>query len=105
MPTPHRPPPAARRALKKLGADIQYARKVRRLPLELVAERASTSRQTVARLERGEEGIGIGVLAAVLQALGLEGRLADLVDPKFDETGQVLTANTFPERVRTGTKR
>lgn len=100
MPSPHRPPPSARRALKKLGEDIKHARKVRHLSLDLVAERAATSRQTVARLEKGDEGIGIGVLASVLQALGLEGRLSEFVDPGQDRTGHILAANAMPQRIR-----
>jgi len=100
MPTPHRPPPAARRTLRKLGEDIRHARKVRHLSMGLVAERAATSRQTVARLEKGDEGVSIGILAAVLQALGMDSRLSELADPKNDPAGHALTANTMPQRIR-----
>eukprot|EP01033_Poteriospumella_lacustris_P020749 gene20749-15266_t len=47
MPTPHTPPAAVRRALRKLGADIHDARRRRKLPMAVVAERAFTSRPTL----------------------------------------------------------
>jgi hypothetical protein len=43
MPTPHSPPVAVRRALRNFGADIRDARKRRRLPKSVIAERAFTS--------------------------------------------------------------
>jgi len=57
--------------LRKLGADIHDARRRRRLPMGIVAERAFTSRTTLQRIEEGDPGVGIGIYAAVLQALGL----------------------------------
>lgn len=70
MLTPHRPTAAIRRILRKLGADIHDARR-RRLPMSVVAERAFTSRSTLQRIEEGDPGVGIGIYASVLQALGL----------------------------------
>ena len=61
MPTPHSPPVAVRRALRKFGADIQDARKRRRLPMSVIAERAFTSRSTLQRIEAGDPGVGIGI--------------------------------------------
>lgn len=71
MPTPHNPPAAVRRALRKLGADIHDARRRRRLPMAVVAERAFTSRSTLQRVEAGDTNVSIGIYAGVLQALGL----------------------------------
>jgi hypothetical protein len=45
MPTPHHPPVAVRRVLRKLAADILDARRRRRLPMAVVVERAFTSRR------------------------------------------------------------
>ena len=98
MPTPHHPPPAARRALRKLGADIRDARLRRRLPMALVAQRAATSRPTVARIEQGDHGVSIGIVAAVLQALGLVDRLASLADPSHDELGLEIARDELPKR-------
>ena len=68
MPTPHIPPAAVRRTLRKLGADIQDARRRRKLPMAVVAERAFTSRSTLQRVEAGEASVSIGIYAGVLQA-------------------------------------
>ena len=98
MPTPHRPPPAARRALRKLGADLRDARLRRRLPMALVAQRAATSRPTVARIEQGDHAVSIGIVAAVLQALNLLDHLADAADPARDTLGLYLAREDLPKR-------
>lgn len=100
MPTPHSPSASVRRALRKLGADIQDARKRRRLPMGVVADRAFTSRSTLQRIEAGDPGVGIGIYAATLQALGLLDGLADLADLKRDSVGQALAATELPARAR-----
>src|ERR1700742_2676818 len=100
MPSPHRPPLAVRRALQKLGGDIRDARKRRGLTAEVVAERAFTSRPTLQRIEAGDDGVGIGIYAAVLNALGLLDHLTDLADPLRDAVGQQLSADALPQRIR-----
>jgi len=99
MSTPHRPSIAVRRALRKLGGDIRDARRRRGLPAEIVAERAFTSRPTLRRIEQGDHGVGIGIYAAVLQALGLLGGLGRLADPGSDETGLAVAAEQLPQRI------
>jgi transcriptional regulator with XRE-family HTH domain len=100
MPTPHSPPAGVRRALRKLGADIQDARKRRRLPMAVVADRAFTSRTTLQRIEAGDPGVGIGIYAATLQALGLLDGLAEVADLTRDRVGQALAATELPKRAR-----
>lgn len=100
MPTPHRPSLAVRRALNKLGADIHDARRRRRLPAEIVAERAFTSRPTLRRIEKGDHGVSIGAYAAVLQALGLLDGMSKLADPAQDVVGLVTATEDLPQRVR-----
>ena len=101
MPTPHRPPPAARRALRKLGEDIRDARLRRKLPMEIVAQRAATSRPTIARIEQGNPSVSIGIVAAVLQALNLLERLADVADAVHDDIGQRISRAELPKRAAT----
>jgi transcriptional regulator with XRE-family HTH domain len=105
MPTPHNPSAGVRRALRKLGADIQDARKRRRLPMGVVADRAFTSRGTLQRIEAGDPGVGIGIYAATLQALGLLDGLAELADLKRDSVGQALATTELPERARLKSKK
>ena len=99
MPTPHNPPAAVQRALRKLGADIQDARRRRRLPMAIVAERAFTSRATLQRVEAGDHTVGMGIYAAVLLALGLLDGLGDVADISRDSVGQALASAELPKRV------
>ena len=100
MATPHHPSTAVRRSLRKLGGDIKDARRRRGLPTEVVAQRAFTSRSTLRRIEAGDNAVGIGIYAAVLQALGLLDRLGDLAAPGQDEVGLSMASETLPQRVR-----
>ena len=100
MPTPHHPSAAVRKALAKLGGDIRDARRRRRLPMAVVADRAFTSRSTLQRVEQGDPAVGMGIYAAVLQALGLLECLSRLADPSVDAVGQTLAAAALPQRVR-----
>ncbi|MEM6732749.1 MAG: helix-turn-helix domain-containing protein [Myxococcota bacterium] len=88
------------RALRRLGEDISVARRRRRLTAELLAERALTSRSAVRRIEQGDPTVSMGLYAAVLHVLGLEGRLASLVAPEEDELGMDLERESLPKRVR-----
>jgi transcriptional regulator with XRE-family HTH domain len=83
-----------RRAILELGQDIRDARRRRGLPTEVVAQRAFTSRPTLHRIETGDTGVSIGIYAAVLHALGLLEGMAQLADPRLDETGLSLDAAT-----------
>lgn len=100
MPTPHHPTAGVRRALRKLGADLHDARKRRRLPMSVLADRAFTSRTTLQRIEEGDPGVGIGIYAAVLQALGLLDELAAVADVSRDSVGQSLATADLPTRAR-----
>ncbi|HRQ90488.1 MAG TPA: helix-turn-helix domain-containing protein, partial [Bacteroidia bacterium] len=84
MPTPHHPTVAVHKSLAKLGADIRDARRRRRLPMSVVADRAFTSRSTLQRIEEGDPSVGMGIYAAVLHALGLLEGLAQVADLSVD---------------------
>jgi transcriptional regulator with XRE-family HTH domain len=99
MPTPHRPSIAATRAIRKIGKDIKEARLRRRLPMEVVADRAFISRNTLAQVEKGESAVSIGIYASVLHALGLLGRFADVAED--DHVGRALESEQLPKRIRT----
>lgn len=105
MPTPHHPSAAVRKALAGLGRDIRAARRRRRLPMAVVADRAFTSRATLQRVEAGDPSVGMGIYAAVLHTLGLLEGLGGLAHPSADEVGQALAEAALPQRVRLKTKR
>lgn len=89
-----------RRALKKLGQDLREARLRRRIPMALAAERASISRATLSKIEKGDEGVSIGAYARILFVLGMIERLVELADPSIDSLGLGLEAENLPKRIR-----
>jgi len=93
------PVPVAR-ALRKLGHDIRDARRRRRIPVAILAQRASISRTTLNKVEKGESGVSLGAYAGVLFALGMIDRLADVADPRHDAIGRELEEEHLPERIR-----
>lgn len=98
-------PIPVRRALRKLGGDIRDARRRRRIPLAIVADRASISRTTLIKLEKGDPGVAIATYATVLFVLGLAERLADLADAKNDPVGLQLDEEHLPQRIRSARTR
>jgi transcriptional regulator with XRE-family HTH domain len=93
--------PKSNAALERLGHDVRGARLRRGIAVADLAARAGTSASTVARLEKGDPGVGIGTLADILVALGLIERLADLVDIRKDDLGLALTSEQLPRRGKT----
>jgi len=93
------PIPVAR-ALRKLGHDIKDARRRRRIPMAIAAQRASISKPTLIRVERGDPSVSIRSYATVLFVMGMADRLADLVDPKNDPVGLQLDEENLPQRIR-----
>ena len=94
------------RALHKLGHDMKDARRRRRIPMAIAAERASISKPTFIRVERGDPTVSIGSYATVLYVLGMGDRLGDLAAPKNDPVGLQLEEENLPKRIRrAGTKK
>lgn len=91
-------PPSGRRALKALGYDVAVARKRRRIPQRLLADRMLVSRQTVQRLEAGDPTVSLGVLASALFVLGLTPRLETLLAPDRDAMGISEDLARLPRR-------
>lgn len=93
-------PIPVRRALRKLGRDIRDARLRRRIPAAVLAERASISRTTLVKVEKGTSGVSIGIYATVLFVLGMIDRLVELADIRHDERGLALEEEQLPKRIR-----
>lgn len=93
-------PLAVRRALRTLGSDIRDARLRRRIPVAVAAERASISRVTLNKVEKGDPGVGLGIYATVLFVLGLIDRLGAVADARSDATGLQLEEERLPKRIR-----
>lgn len=88
------------RALRKLGNDIRDARRRRRIPTAILAERASVSRTTLHKVEKGDPHVSVGIYTTVLFALGMADRVADLADPRHDTVGLSLEEENLPQRIR-----
>ena len=95
-----RAPIPVTRALRKLGHDIRDARRRRRIPVAILAQRASISRTTLNKVEKGDPGVSGGTYATVLFALGMADRLADVADPRHDAVGLEIEEEHLPERIR-----
>jgi transcriptional regulator with XRE-family HTH domain len=92
------------RALRKLGHDIKDARRRRRIPMAIAAQRASISKPTLIRVERGDPHVSIGSYATVLFVMGMAERISELVDPKNDPVGLQLEEENLPQRIRRARK-
>ncbi|MFZ0132813.1 MAG: transcriptional regulator [Desulfobacterales bacterium] len=95
----HLPIPV-KRALKKLGNDIRKARLRRRISTQVMAERVSITRTTLAKAEQGHPGVSIGIFATILFTLGMLDRLSELAGSSQDLIGLDLEEERLPKRIR-----
>lgn len=105
MDSKYKLPIPVKRVIRKLGSDVRDARKRRRLTMALVSERASISRMTLSKLEKGDPGVSIGVYASVLYALGLLKHLEEVADANKDSLGRLLEEENLPKRIRYSSKK
>lgn len=95
-------PIPVRRSLRKLGQDLRDARRRRRIPMAIAAQRASISRTTLTKIEKGDPSVAVGLYATVLFLMGMADRLGDLADVKSDAVGLRLEEERLPQRIRIG---
>jgi len=77
-------PPAAADALRRLGENIAIARVRRKESQRVWAKRLGVSIPTLIRLEQGDPGVSIGILATALWMIGRVQALPELADPEKD---------------------
>jgi transcriptional regulator with XRE-family HTH domain len=68
--------------------------------MEYAANRAGISRSTLHKVERGDPGVSLGILATVLFGYGMVERLERLVDIRWDWGGVAQEEDWMPRRVR-----
>lgn len=78
-------PPATATAIEKLGADLAVARLRRKESLKTWAKRMGVSVPTLQRLEAGDPGVGIGIVATALWLIKRDGELRNLAAPEQDQ--------------------
>ena len=88
------------RALAQLGEDIRNARRRRRIQTQTMAERASITRMTLYRIERGDARVAMGSYATVLFVLGMLDRLGQIAAATEDRLGMDLEDEILPKRIR-----
>ncbi len=93
-------PMAVKRELRHIGDRIRAARLARNLPMQLVAERAMTTRQTVGRIESGDSRVALGTVLSVLNALGLLDHAKHIANPQEDPVAQIKAAELHMRRAR-----
>jgi DNA-binding XRE family transcriptional regulator len=89
-----------REAIVRIGERIRLARTRRGITQFEMAERMFVTRKTLSRLERGEPGISLSVLASALWVLGLDSGLQALAHPEQDVVGLHREQQRNPKRVR-----
>lgn len=91
--------PARERILKQMGENISLARKRRKLTMEMVAQRADTTRLTVSNIEKGSPSVAIGHYINVLAVLNQENDFLKVAAE--DELGRKLAdIELMSKRVR-----
>ena len=87
-------------ALKKLGNDINRARRRRRISKEIMSLRAGISVNTLTKVENGNPNSSMAAWVSVLSVLGLTDNLKDICDLKNDKIGIILEDESLPRRIR-----
>lgn len=93
-------PEAELQPIVKLGANLRIARKRRGLRIVDLAQAAGCSQDTLRRLESGDPGVSLGVLARVAAAIGCAQELASVMDAAKDVVGLRGEVQRLPQRVR-----
>ena len=88
-----------RSAIRKLGTDLRDARIRRRIPTIVMAQRASISRTTLNKAEKGDPNVSMGTYATLLFIVGLLPRFEELADVKNDQLGLQLDEERLPKRI------
>lgn len=71
--------------LRELGENLAVARKRRREPLKIWAQRIGVSEPTLMRMEKGDPSVSMGVYATALWLMGRSQAMADLAAPAHDQ--------------------
>jgi transcriptional regulator with XRE-family HTH domain len=89
-----------KQAAVSIGEHLSAWRKLRGMTAQQVAERAGTTRQTLARLERGDASVGLDIFFNISRALGLLDTVVTATDPYETPFGRARADQTLPRRVR-----
>ena len=85
-------------SVQELGNRIRIARLRRGWSVVELAAKAGLSRNTLAKMERGNPGPSLGDWYSVIWLLGLDKTLTQVADPELDSHGKALEAARRPRR-------
>lgn len=92
-------PPPVKEALRKLGSDINEARRRRGISTLDMAQKAKITRPMLTRVERGDATVALGGYASVLFILGMNERVAEIADFAHDPLALELSRTQLPKRI------
>lgn len=87
-------------ANQEIGNQLRTWRKLQRLTLEQVADRAGIARSTLQRIEKGDGGVNFMAVLSTARALGILERVIAAFDPYETEFGRARADHALPQRVR-----
>lgn len=93
-------PLSLRKQIIQVGQQIKLARKRRGLTMQEMADRMLVTRKTLTRLESGDQGVSIGVLASALMSIGLESDLINLANPEKDSVANMIDKQGHNQKQR-----
>jgi hypothetical protein len=79
---------------------VAIAALVRYMLKPAAASRCHQDQPSLAKVERGDPAVSLGIYATVLFVLGFVSRLADMADAREDEVGLQLEEERLPQRIR-----
>ena len=85
--------------LRLYGDRVRTARVRRRWSKEELGMRIGVERRTIARLEDGSPGVGLGMFLSALWVLGLWETVHDVAAPDADKVGAFLEKQRQPKHV------
>lgn len=95
-------PRAVKHGLREFGVHVSTWRKLQRLTMAQVAERANISRDTLRAIEQGAGTPSIENVMRVCRALGTLDVLYQSIDPYKTDVGRLRMDEILPVRVREG---
>ena len=84
--------------LKNLGRNLQLSRKRREMTQGALAKAMFVTRQTVARLEKGDPAVALATFLLAIFCLQREKELTGLLAPENDKLGMLLDMKRLDRR-------
>jgi len=91
--------PAMQERIRRIGNNLQLARKRRQKSVKQAAEMIGTSESSVRRMESGDPSVKIATFLAAVEVYQLDNSLR-FAEPEDDVIGLTLDKQRLPQRVR-----